>query len=43
MVVSSANRTNSRTFDVFVMSLTYSKNNNGPNIEPCGTPHKIFL
>ena len=43
MVVSSANRINSRIFEVFVMSLTYSLYNNGPNIKPYGTPHKFFL
>ena len=25
------------------MSLIYNKNNNGPSINPCGTPHFILL
>ena len=40
--VSSANKTKAKTVDELTMSLIYIKNSNGPNIEPCGTPHLIF-
>ena len=33
--------TGSNKFDAFFRSITYSKNSNGPSIEPCGTPHVI--
>jgi hypothetical protein len=38
MFVSFANRMNSRIADELEISFMYNKNNNGPNIEPCGTP-----
>ena len=41
MVVSSANKMKSSTFDVYVISLTYNIKRSGPSIEPCGTPHEI--
>ena len=42
ILVSSANKTKAKTVDEMTMSLIYIKNSNGPNIEPCGTPHLIF-
>ena len=38
VVVSSANCVNLRRFDEYFISLTYSKNNSGPKVDPCGTP-----
>ena len=38
---SSANRWNSKTFDQFIKSLMYKRNNKGPSTEPCGTPQCI--
>ena len=41
MVVSSAKSINSSTYEVFVISLTYSIKSNGSKMDPCGTPHTI--
>ena len=41
MLVSSANRKKESSFELLWISLIYSRNSNGPNTEPCGTPHKI--
>ena len=30
-------------FDAFGRSLTCVENNNGPKVEPCGTPHAILF
>ena len=38
MFISSANRINLRIAEELEVSFMYNKNNNGPNIEPCGTP-----
>ena len=35
---SSANKSENITSDALARSLIYSKNNNGPSIDPCGTP-----
>ena len=40
-VVSSEKDNSFKLVDLF-MSLTYIKNNGGPNIDPCGTPHLMF-
>ena len=42
-LVSSANNMGYTIFDIQAISLIYSKNNNGPRIEPCGTPHVTVL
>ena len=42
-VVSSANRIEERIFDTDAISLVYNKNNNGPSMDPCGTPQVIFF
>jgi hypothetical protein len=39
--VSSANNRGFVLFRQCGKSLMYNKKNNGPNIEPCGTPHFI--
>ena len=41
--MSSANSTGFRTVDNFTISFIYNVNSNGPNIDPCGTPHIIFI
>jgi len=41
--VSSANIMNCKIDDDLTMSFIYNRNNNGPSIEPCGTPHLISL
>lgn len=41
-MVSSANDRICPVVEQFPMSLTYIKNNKGPNIEPWGTPQLIF-
>ena len=38
ILVSSANLIASKFLRQLLKSLTYTKNNNGPKIEPCGTP-----
>ena len=40
-LVSSAKIIGTNTFEELGRSFTYNKNNNGPSIEPCGTPHLI--
>ena len=40
MFESSANKRRNNLWDTFARSLMYKRNNNGPIIEPCGTPHK---
>ena len=42
-VVSSANRIEERIFDTDAISLMYNTNNNGPSMDPCGTPQVIFF
>ena len=37
-LLSSAKRINCKFVDTLHRSFIYSRNNNGPNIEPCGTP-----
>ena len=39
--MSSANNVNSIIFEVSTISFTRIKNNKGPKIYPCGTPHAI--
>ena len=39
--VSSAKRIYCNALDEHDISFTYIKNNNGPRIDPCGTPHLI--
>ena len=41
ILVSSANNLILQSGAQFWMSLTYNKNNKGPNTDPCGTPHVI--
>ena len=40
--MSSANSRVSK-FDAFGRSLTCMENNNGPKVEPCGTPHAVLF
>ena len=40
-LVSSVNIIGTSTFEELERSFAYKKNNNGPTIEPCGTPHLI--
>ena len=40
-MVSSANRMNFNILEEKHKSFTYIKNNNGPKMDPCGTPHVI--
>ena len=42
ILVSSANKTDRLVVDTVVKSLMYNKNNNGPKIDSCGTPHFTF-
>ena len=42
ILVSSANKTDRLVVVIVVKSLMYSKKNNGPRIDPCGTPYFIF-
>ena len=42
-LVSSANNMGYKIVDTLAISLIYNKNNNGPRIEPCGTPHVTVL
>ena len=39
--MSSANSTEFKTVDT--ISLIYKIKSSGPNIDPCGTPHIIFI
>ena len=39
-LVSSANKIDVRRVDTLHKSLIYSKNSDGPRIEPCGTPQE---
>ena len=32
-----------KTVDTFTISFIYNIKSNGPNIDPCGTPHIIFI
>ena len=41
MLETSANRSENMTSDALARSLMYNRNNNGPSIDPCGTPHVI--
>ena len=42
--MSSAKSTGFRTLDNFTISfILYNIKSNGPNIDPCGTPHHIFV
>ena len=41
MLESSANKSEYMTSDALARSLMYNRNNNGPSIDPCGTPHVI--
>ena len=43
MLVSSANIKGLLTDNAFGRSFMYIKNNNGPKIEPCGTPKSMLL
>ena len=40
---SSANRRRNKTSETLDRSLICSRNNNGPRVDPWGTPHAIFL
>ena len=40
-LVSSANRTGINFVNISPRSFMYAKNNKGPKIDPCGTPHVI--
>ena len=42
-MVSLAYKLKSKKFEVSTISLIYIRNNNGPRIEPRGTPHVINL
>ena len=42
MLVSSAKRIKSNTFDTLQRSLIYIRKRSGPSIEPCGTPHSTY-
>ena len=39
--MSSAKRTKFNNDELLGRSLTYIKNNKGPSMDPCGTPHLI--
>ena len=39
--MSSANSIGFRISDIFSISFMYKIKSNGPNIDPCGTPHVI--
>ena len=41
--MSSANSTGFKTVYTFTISLIYKIKSSGPNIDPCGTPHIIFI
>ena len=41
--MSSANSTGFKTVDTFTISIIYKIKSSGPNIDPCGTPHIIFI
>ena len=41
IVVSSANNIDLTTFKLSGKSFVYIINNNGPNTDPCGTPHYV--
>ena len=41
--MSSANSTGFKTVDTFTISFIYNIKSKGPNIDPCGTPHVIFI
>ena len=40
-LVSSAKSEVVKKFETLAISLIYNKNNNGPKMDPCGTPHLI--
>ena len=42
MHVSSANKVNCSILEHAIMSFIYRRNNKGPSILPCGTPHLIY-
>jgi len=42
MFVSSANKISFATGETLQMSLIYTRNNKGPNIDPCGTRQVIW-
>ena len=39
--MSSANEIENKILETDAISFMYKKNSNGPNIDPCGTPHVI--
>ena len=41
--MSSANSIGFRISDTFLISFIYKIKRNGPNIDPCGTPHVIVV
>ena len=41
--MSYANSTGFKTVDPFTISCIYTIKSNGPNIDPCGTPHTSFI
>jgi len=43
ILVSSAKRINESNVELLGISLTYNKNNNGPNTKPWDTPHEIVF
>ena len=43
MLVLSAKSMKSKAFHASHESLMYNKNNNGPKIDPCGTPYLMYL
>lgn len=42
-LVSFANKMKCSSLEQFDVSLTYSINNNGPKMDPCGMPNVAFL
>ena len=42
LIVLTSAKDNSFKLVELLMSLTYMKNNRGPNIDPCVTPHLMF-
>ena len=42
-LVLSANKIKCTIVDALFISLIQSKKNNGPKIEPCGTPHEMLV
>ena len=41
-LLSSANKSKKADFAASGKSFMYIRNNNGPRIDPCGTPHLMF-